>query len=59
MYAEKEPHIFLVENEPEYVNGWYFSDESEQFNGPFNTIEEAREIFTKYCEDLNGNNNRS
>jgi hypothetical protein len=37
---------------PEYKAGWYFCDEAEQINGPFNTFEEAVEGFKKYGENL-------
>ena len=43
--------IFLIMPEDEsnlYHQGWYFCDEVEQLNGPFNTIEEAIECFKNY-----------
>jgi hypothetical protein len=54
MFIEKEKHIWLIEGEgEEYFNGWYFSDELEQYNGPFGTIEEARQNLKLYCDELN------
>ena len=48
-------HIWLVTKELEFcLPGWYFSDETEQFNGPFNTKEEAEENLKAYVEWLDG-----
>jgi hypothetical protein len=30
--------------------GWYFSDEGDQLNGPYETREEAIKNFDDYCE---------
>ena len=45
------PPLWLIMPEDEndrYSMGWYFCDEVEQLNGPFNTMEEAAEAFKKY-----------
>jgi len=36
----------------EWLPGWYFADETEQLNGPFSTIEEARAAMKTYIETL-------
>jgi hypothetical protein len=53
MCQQVEQHIYLVRNSTRYKTGWYFSDESQQLNGPFETIEECRKVFKAYCEELN------
>ena len=43
------PHILLLMKDTiGYYKGWYFCDELEQINGPFNTFEEAVEHFRRY-----------
>lgn len=32
--------------------GWYFADEAEQANGPYNSKDEAREAFKEYVKYL-------
>jgi len=32
-----------------YLSGWYFIDETYDWNGPFETIEECEKIFKDYC----------
>jgi hypothetical protein len=53
------PPIMLILEEdigvlclPKYKAGWYFCDEAEQINGPFEKFEEAVENFKKYGETL-------
>lgn len=51
--GKKHEYIYLLEEDVnEYPKGWYFSDETEQLNGPFGTLEEAEKIFIAYCERL-------
>lgn len=52
MVKEVESHVWLVRDEPEYADGWYFSDETEQFNGPFGTIDECKGVLKDYVEEL-------
>ena len=33
-----------------YSVGWYFEDETQGLNGPFNSRQEALDSFNKYCE---------
>jgi hypothetical protein len=45
------PPLYLIMPEDEterYSMGWYFCDEAELLNGPFNTFEEAVEAFKNY-----------
>jgi hypothetical protein len=54
MFQEHSDHIWEVRDEKEYIDGWYFADETEQFNGPFNTKEEAEKNCKEYCRWLDG-----
>lgn len=36
----------------EYLPGWYFTDETSDFHGPFGTREEAIQMLNQYCETL-------
>lgn len=56
---EVEKHIWLCENDElgEYEvhpKGWYFSDETSDVHGPFNTIEEARAALELYSKNILG-----
>lgn len=50
-YNEKEINDGWYKNVP-YTVGWYFSDEIEQLNGPYNTEKEANEALEAYIEYL-------
>lgn len=52
--TEKDSHIWEVRDLEGYDDGWYFSDETEQFNGPFATKEEAEKNLGTYAKWLNG-----
>lgn len=47
-------HIWLVIGQEDYIDGWYFSDESEQLNGPFDTMKIAEDNLDSYCKWLDG-----
>jgi hypothetical protein len=50
---ELDKHIVLISDPTDqYLAGWYFTDESWQMHGPFNTIEETRELLQKYIKEL-------
>jgi hypothetical protein len=51
MYTETEKgsHIWDVRGLEGYKDGWYFSDETEQFNGPYDTQAEAEKQLGEYC----------
>lgn len=42
IYDDKDAPIELM--------GWYFWDNSGEYNGPFSTKQEAREICAMYCD---------
>ena len=54
MYTETRDgsHIWEVKNEEGYEDGWYFSDETEQLNGPFTSRGEAEKQLRDYCDEL-------
>ena len=60
-YKDKDdiiyPHIYLISDPTEDVTeiGWYFSDECEQLNGPFNTFMETKLLLENYCKCLEAN----
>lgn len=39
--------------------GWYFTDESYDYHGPFSTREETIELFNKYVKELNNDRPRA
>jgi hypothetical protein len=39
--------------------GWYFSDESYDYHGPFSTRAEAIELFNTYVTELNSDRSRT
>lgn len=48
-----DSHIWYVSvGDKDYPRGWYFSDETEQFNGPYRTQIEAETQLELYCEQL-------
>ena len=53
--VEDEPIWYLAGtdlNDPPLEAGkWYFSDESAQLNGPYNTREDAESTLKRYCEE--------
>lgn len=49
------PPLWLImpeDADEHYSMGWYFCDECEHLNGPFNTMEEAAEASKKYGNDF-------
>lgn len=44
--------IVQIVNEPEFVNGFYYRDETENFTGPFKNDEEAYAMYKQHCKDL-------
>jgi len=51
----KHEHIYLLtEDYGEFLKGWYFGDEAELLNGPFDTLEEVEDIFKSYCKEYLG-----
>jgi hypothetical protein len=49
----KHVHIYLnMVDTQTYLKGWYFGDETERLNGPFETIEKCESSFKEYCDDL-------
>lgn len=56
MYQETKQgsHIWEVKDLAEYKDGWYFSDETDQFNGPFDTQKIAEDNLDEYCKWLEG-----
>ena len=64
MYIDKQgkehPHIYLLtEDTGNYLKGWYFEDETGCFynDEPFDTLEEAEQLLSKYSAWLNGAKN--
>lgn len=52
-FEEVEHNIHVLrESVKDWQAGWYFEDETEQFHGPFGTIEEARELLAEYIKTL-------
>lgn len=52
-FERVERNIYILrEAIPHYEVGYYFNDEVEDMHGPFETIEETRELLNKYVEDL-------
>jgi hypothetical protein len=54
-----DKYIYLVEDSdmdnPDlkgFSTGWYFSDETEQLNGPFSSRQEALDSLAAYCKTL-------
>ena len=41
---------YLAGADPEYRVGWYFNDETDYLDGPYETRAEAEAAFEKYCE---------
>jgi len=57
MLNPEEYIYYFAENEiDEFVtkSGWYFSDETEQLQGPFETIEEVKKNLNDYAKWLKG-----
>lgn len=50
--SQEGKHIWFVNANPEYPDGWYFSDECEQLNGPFKTQKEAEKNLAEYSFQL-------
>jgi len=45
----KHHHIHLIKEERDgLLPGWYYSDETEDMNGPFETFEETRLLLDRY-----------
>jgi hypothetical protein len=49
---QEGPHIWFIDDNPQYADGWYFSDECSQFNGPYKTKEEAEKALADYSDEL-------
>jgi hypothetical protein len=51
--VEDEPIWYLAGKDlaSELKVGWYFNDETEDLNGPFDTRDTAELMLKKYCEE--------
>lgn len=53
---EYDGGLVEIKNEKEYKDGWYYLDECEQLNGPFETKEKAAEENQKNIDYLKKTN---
>ena len=51
--VQDEPIWYLAGKDPgsDLSVGWYFNDETEDLNGPFDTRDTAELMLKKYCEE--------